>query len=250
MSQTNFGAGLLVGIPNVANPTHRLFAALQDVSADTSFDLKMLYGQSQFALEQFRGKGKIDLKATAGRIDPLLFNDIFFGASAALGEVLNTGTGEAGVIPGTTFTITVANGSTFATDLGVLNLTTGRFMVRVASSPITGQYSVNTTTGAYLFATADTGVSVKIYYTYGSTTTGQTVTVTNPPMGSGPIFKLIMANKTQNVGGQKSLSFTFNAVQASKLSMPLKLDDTTLPQFDMSAQDDGSGNICSFTATG
>lgn len=249
MSQTNFGAGVLVGIPSGPNPTPRLFAALQDVSIDVSFDMKQLYGQHQFALEQFRGKGKIEIKATGGRIDPLLFNDLFFGGSSASGETLSTGTGEVSAIPAaTTYTVTVANAATFATDLGVLNLTTGKFMSRVASAPTTGQYSV--ASGVYTFSSADANTPIKTYYTYGSTTTGTTVTYANPIMGSGPIFKLIQVMKSANVGGVKSQAFTFNAVQSSKLSLPLKLDDVSLPKFDMTAQDDGSGNLCSFTVTG
>ena len=35
-----------------------------------------------------------------------------------------------------------------------------------------------------------------------------------------------------------------------KLAMPLKLDDFSLPQLDMSAQDDGSGNVFNYSMTG
>jgi len=61
--QSVFGAGYLFGVPSGANPTPVMFGAVQDTSVDFSFDLKALYGQSQFALEQARGRGKIDIKA-------------------------------------------------------------------------------------------------------------------------------------------------------------------------------------------
>lgn len=245
MPQSNFGAGYLFGVPSGANPSPRMFGAVQDVSVDFSFDLKQLHGQGQFAIEQGRGKGKIDIKASAGRVDPLLFNDMFFGLSASTGEVLGSQL-EAFSIPATPFTVTVANGVTFRADLGVLDVATGLFMTRVASGPTTGQYSVNTTTGVYTFASADTGKAVKISYTYGSTTTGKTIVGTNTVMGSGPVFALHLVNTFRS----KTLYLSFPAVQSSKLSMPLKLDDFLLPALEMSAQDDGTGSVFTFSATG
>ena len=76
MVQSVFGAGYLFGVPSGANPTPVMFGAVQDTSVDFSFDLKQLYGQNQFALEQARGKGKIDIKSSIGRFDPNLFNQI------------------------------------------------------------------------------------------------------------------------------------------------------------------------------
>ena len=59
MPQSVFGVGFLFATPAGANATPMRFGALQDVSVDFSFDTKALYGSSQFALEQARGKGKI-----------------------------------------------------------------------------------------------------------------------------------------------------------------------------------------------
>ena len=249
MPQSNFGAGYMFAIPTAANPTPVLFGAVQDIAVDFQFDLKMLYGASQFPLEQARGKAKIDLKATIGRLDPSLFNQVFFNLGTGAGEYLSANN-ENGSIPATPFQITVANGATFSTDLGVYDVTAGKFLGRVASAPATGQYSVNTTTGVYTFAAADTGHSVRISYTYKSSSTGQTITATNSQMGSGPIFALQLINSFTGAGGKKSLSLYFPAVQSPKLTMPLKLDDFTLPQIEMSAQDDGSGNVFTWSLTG
>ena len=42
----------------------------------------------------------------------------------------------------------------------------------------------------------------------------------------------------------------FPAAQAFKLAMPMKMDDFTLPSFDMQAQDDGTGAVCSWFIDG
>ena len=253
MAQSVFSTGNLFGIPSGANPTPVRFATLQDVAVDFSFDLKMLYGGYQFPVEQFRGKGKIDIKATTGRVDPNLFNQIFFGASIGTGQTLNS-VDETSVIPTTPFQITVINGATFSVDLGVYNATTGLYMTRGATATGAGVYAVNTTTGVYTFNTADVGSKVRISYTYtATTTTNSTVTQTNPLLGAGIVFGLQLVNTTPVVVAgalvQKSLKLAFPAVQASKLNMPLKLDDVTLPTFDLSAQDDGSGNIFTWSMT-
>lgn len=245
MPQSVFGGGYLFGIPAGANPTPQVFGAVQDVNVDFGFDFKQLWGSSQFPLEQARAKGKIDIKAGMGRYDPGLFNQLFFGSTLTTGEKLSA-IGETAAIPSTPFTVTVANAATFSTDLGVFNVNLGRFMARVASAPATGQYSVNTTTGVYTFAAADTGHAVKFYYTYGSASTGSTVTYTNQLMGSSPVFGLALVNSFRG----KSLYLTFPAVQSSKLSLPMKQDDFSLPSLDMSAQDDGSGNIFTYSMTG
>jgi hypothetical protein len=245
MVQSVFGAGFLFGIPSGANSTPVMFGAVQDTSVDFSFDLKPLYGQNQFALEQARGKGKIDIKSQVGRFDPNLFNQIYFGQTISTGEVLNS-ISESATIPATPFTVTAANGATFKTDLGVFSTSLGRFLTRVASGPATGQYSVNTTTGVYTFAAADTGGVVRLNYTYASTSTGSSLAGANPVMGSSPVFALQLVNSYRS----KSISLNFGAVQSSKLSLPMKLDDFTLPSLDMSAQDDGTGNVFSWTMTG
>ncbi len=245
MVQSVFGAGFLFAIPPGANPTPVMFGAVQDTSVDFSFDLKPLYGQNQFALEQARGKGKIDIKSAVGRFDPNLFNQIYFGQTAAAGELLNS-IAEAATIPATPYTVTAANGATFKTDLGVYSTTLGKFLTRMASSPASGQYSVNATTGTYTFAAADTGGSVKLNYTYASSSTGTTLAGANPQMGASPIFALQLVNSFKS----KSIALNFGAVQCSKLSLPMKLDDFSLPALDMSAQDDGTGAVFSWTLTG
>lgn len=244
MAQSRFGAGFLWGVPvGVANPTPVMFSALQDCSVDWSQDNKMLYGSGKYPIEQAAGKAKLEVKATVGRIDPLLFNTIFFGGLSASTVTLGSA-GEAAVIPATPFTITVAQGAQFRVDLGVYDVALGVYMTRVASAPATGQYTVNTTTGAYLFAVADVGKSLLIYYTYGASSGGFTITSGNPILGSAVYFR---ATLQQAYNGKQSV-LTINKNMASKLSMPLKLDDFTLPAFTFSAQDDDTGNVFSYSS--
>jgi len=248
MAQSVFGVGFLFATPSGANPTPTRFGRLQDVAVDFSYDSKLLYGSNQYALEQARGKAKIDLKATVGVVDPALFNSVYFGLTTATGETLNS-VDEAATPSSGTFT--VANGATFSQDLGVYNTATGLFMTRVASAPAAGQYAVNTATGVYTVNTAQNGQLLKASYTYASTSTGQSLAFTNQLMGSTVIFSVQLVNKFKGSDGVvRSLFLNFPAVQCPKLSMPLKLDDFTLPQLDMSAQDNGSGNVFNYSMTG
>ena len=248
MAQSVFGVGFLFATPQGADPTPTRFGRLQDVQVDFSYDSKLLYGSNQYALEQARGKAKIDLKAAVGVVDPNLFNNIFFGLTTATGETLNSIDESATPSSGA---FTVANGGAFSQDLGVYNTVTGLWMTRVAATPATGQYAVNTTSGVYTVNTAQNGQLLKASYTYGSPSTGSSLSFTNQIMGSTVIFSVQLVNKFRGSDGVvRSLFLNFPAVQCPKLAMPLKLDDFTLPQLDMSAQDNGSGNVFNYSMTG
>src|ERR1700678_361897 len=165
MAQSVFGVGFLFATPPGSNPTPTRFGRLQDVSVDFSYDQKLLYGSNQYALEQARGKAKIDLKATVGVVDPALFNNVYFGLTTATGETLNS-VDEAATPSSATFT--VANGATFSQDLGLYNTVTGLWMTPVAPAPALGQYAVNTTTGVYTVNTGQNGQLLRASYTYAS----------------------------------------------------------------------------------
>ncbi len=238
--QSSFGAGFLWGTPAGGAPV--MFAALQSCQLDVSFDQKLLYGQSAFAIEMARGKAKADFKATVGRIDPVLFNSLFFGSALASGQVRASvaevaAPNEAGGVG----TYAVANASSFRVDLGVYDAAHGRFLTRIAGgAPAEGQYSVSAT-GAYTFSGADLAPNLRVYYTYGAAGSGSTVTVTNPLMDAGPVFR---ADLVQSYRGRQSVLTA--ACQSFKLSLPLKQDDFTLPEFSFSAMDDGTGAVLSF----
>ena len=240
--QSAFGAGFLWGTPVNGAPV--MFAALQSCSMDVSFDQKTLYGQGAFAQEMARGKGKLDFKASVGRIDPVLFNAVFWGQGVAPGQV-RTATGEMAVVPASApFTVEAANAAALRADLGVFDPAGGRFLTLVASNPVSGQYAQ--ANGVYTFAAADAGLALKLYYTYGSAGTGATITVSNPAMDAGPVFR---ADLVQSFRGKQSV-ITAWACQAFKLSFPLKQDDFTLPEFGFSAMDDGTGSVLTHSMDG
>ncbi|HEY2710057.1 MAG TPA: hypothetical protein VGI95_18580 [Caulobacteraceae bacterium] len=248
MAQSVFGVGFLFATPQGANPTPTRFGRLQDVQVDFSYDSKMLYGSNQYALEQARGKAKIELRASIGVVDPLLFNSVYFGLTSTTGETLNS-VDEAATPASGAFT--VVGGGTFSQDLGLYNTVTGLWMTRVASAPAAGQYAVNTVTGAYTVNTAQNGQALRVSYTYASVSTGSTLAFTNQLMGAAPTFAVQLVNKFKGSDGvTRSLFLNFPAVQCPKLSMPLKLDDFALPQLDMSAQDNGSGAVFNYSMTG
>lgn len=248
MAQSTFGVGFLFATPQGTNPTPTRFGRLQDVSVDFSYDAKLLYGSNQYALEQARGKAKIDIKATVAVVDPALFNNIFFGLTTSTGETLNS-VDEVQTTATTTFTVT--NAATFSQDLGVYNTVTGLFMTRVASAPAAGQYAVNVGTGVYTINAANENQKLLTSYTYASASTGKSLSFTNQLMGTNVTFSAQLVNKyKQQDGILRSLFLNFPAVVCPKLSMPLKLDDFVMPQLDMSAGDDGTGAVFNYSMTG
>lgn len=246
MAQFTFGAGVLWGTPlsdaagaAITNPTPVQFGTLQDCSIDISADIKELYGQNQFAVAVGRGKAKISGKAKFAQMNGLLINSLFFGQTTSNGilSAVYDSTGTA--IPSTPFTITVVppSSGTFLADLGVRD-SNGLPMIRVASAPATGQYTVSAV-GLYTFAAADTTKTVFINYEYTATsTTAIKSTVQNVLMGYAPTFK---ADFYMPYNG-KSLILTLPQCISTKLTFATKLDDFQIPEFDFSGFADSAGN--------
>lgn len=235
--QFGFGSGSLWGTNVNANSTPQEFGAIQDVSLDFSFSVKELRGRYQMPLTVARGAGKIQGKAKTGNISAKLFNDLFFGQSMATGKTA-TVQNETAAIPTTPFTVTVTNGATFKQDLGVKFALTGIPLVRVAAAPATGQYSVNETTGAYLFAAADVALSVMISYTY-TTTGGNTITLSNQLMGITPCFGVTL----NEVYDGAAVTVQLYRCTSNKLTFATKLEDFIIPELDFEAMANSAGVI-------
>ena len=246
MPTYGFGAGALWGTPltdatgaAITNPTPVLFGTLQDVNVDIDPDTKPLFGQNAFPDVVARGKTKIAGKAKFGRFNGQLINSLFFGQTMTSSIVTNVYETTGALIPTTPFQITptVPSSGTWARDLGVRD-NQGNPMVRVASAPATGQYSV--AAGVYTFAAADTGLRVFISYNYTATgATAKTSIVSNIAMGAAPTFRLDLTNGLN--GSYFSLSL-FSCV-ASKLSFATKLDDFNIPEFAFDAFANASGQV-------
>ena len=246
MPTFGFGAGALYGTPltdfqgnAIANPTPVLFGTLQDVSVDISADVKELFGQNQFADAIGRGKAKITGKAKFARMNGLMINSLFFGQTVTSSILADVNDTTGALIPTTPFQITptVPNSGTWAADLGVRNAV-GNPMVRVASAPTTGQYSV--AAGVYTFAAADTGLNVFISYQYtAASTVAKTGTINNVAMGAAPTFQCDLSDGYLGSG----LTLTLYKCLATKIAFATKQDDFMIPELDFSAFSNAAGQV-------
>ena len=246
--QLAFGAGALWG--NRTDVTGSgigpvQFGILQDVQIDWDWATKELYGQYQFPVDIARGRGKIAGKAKFARIFGALYGDLFFGQSAATGQV-TVSENEAATVPASTpYTVTVANAANFVDDLGVYYATGGNAggrLARVTTPSSAGQYSVNLATGVYTFAAADANAALAISYLY-NTTSGRKLVLTNQLAGYTPTFKATFYTTKTTQGVPAGLALVLNACTAGKLSMPTKVDDYEIQEFDFSAFADPTGTI-------
>lgn len=234
MTQLAFGSGAFWGINSISNPTPVRFGVTQSCSLDFSASAKPIFGSNQLPVSVARGAMTVSGKVTMAQLNGRLINELFFGSSMASGQTLAIDS-ESGTIPGSSaYTVTVANSGTWAFDLGVVYAATGIPFTRVASSPSAGQYSV--ASGVYTFAAADANAGVKISYTY-TTTGGNTITISNQPMGAASTFKSVLSLP---YNGQKA-TFTLNACISTKMSFQTALEDFTKPQFDFDAFADSAG---------
>ena len=145
--------------------------------------------------------------------------------------------------------LTVVNAATFVDDLGVINVNTGVQLTPVASAPATGEYAVSN--GVYLFAAADSGTEVAFSYSYTQSTTGQSFTYYQQPMGYRPTFKLVLSNNglmnnAAYVG--QPLGLTLWSAGISKFSLDFKNEDWNIPESDFSANADYLGRVFTFGA--
>jgi hypothetical protein len=217
----------------------RQFGVLQDIQIDFDWTEKELYGQLQFPVAIARGQGKISGKAKFAQILGLLYSDIFFGVTAATGQFAVSEL-EAAIVPAVTpYSVPVANASNYNDDLGVAYSANGKRFNRVTTPSAAGQYSVNFASGVYTFAAADANAALLISYTYNITTVGNKLTLTNQLMGTTPVFKATFYTTYSGEG----MAFRLNACTATKLSMPTKIDDWTISEFDFTAFADASGTI-------
>lgn len=245
----NFGTGILyaTAIQNsagvaVANATPVQFGNLQDISGDFSFEEKTLYGSRQHPIAIGRGKAKFAFKAKTASFTGGILSNLIFGSTPTSG-IKTAVENFAATVPGSvayTVTVTPPASGTYLNDLGVLISSTGAPLIKVASAPSDGQYSVSGL-GVYTFNVAQASAKVALSYEYSAVSTGtdSIITITNELMGQAPMFQ---ANLTTAYQG-KILTLKLNQCLASKFSLPMKNDDFTIPEFDFTAMADASGIV-------
>ena len=247
--QFNFGTGVMFAVrKDINGATPVQFGAMQDVQVSFSGDTKMLYSQSSYPIDVARGKVKIECKAKVAQVSAALFNTIFWGGTLSAGQTLISYQ-ESKTVPSTTpYTIASTNASAFLDDLGVKYQTqtngsnTGPLTLGTPTSTA-GTYAVGGG-GTYTFASGDANAAVYLNYSY-TVTTGMTVAGGNPFMGNTPYFTAEFSDTFE--GGNVTLKL-YRCV-GKTLSIPTKLDDYAIQDFDFDAFADASGNTFIFTTT-
>lgn len=237
-----FGTGVLYGLPNAGNlatnPTPYKFPVLQEASVEFKADLKKLFGTSQFPVAKARGKIDVSCKAKIAAFDPNFVNQLYFGQASASG-ITTMAVDEAGTVPAPSgpYTITVTNSTHFVTDYGVINKSTGAQLTKVSSGPTTGQYSVSA--GVYTFAAADTGIVMKISYSYTDSTSGETITLSNQLMGFAPEFRAFLFSNFRT----KRLGIELYSCTLGQLTVPTKQEDFWMADLTFDASVDATDTL-------
>lgn len=232
-----FGPGaIIVTRTDIANQTPINIGYAQEFSPEFSGNIKELYGQNQYPLDAARGTVKISGKIKAAVLSGIAWNSVFFGNNFVTGGI-KWNPNEAAVVPTTPFQVTVVNAATFDQDLGVVYAASNLPLIKVASAPTVGQYSVSGV-GVYTFAAADVASALLINYT-STVVTGQTLNITNTLLGSSPTFKL----DYYTVRSGKAFIARYNQCQGAKISMASKLEDFLMPEFEIHMFADATGNV-------
>lgn len=239
--QFEFGSGAMYGTKINDDGTTgatSVFGILQGGSVDFTATNKQLFGTYQFPVAVGRGTAKISGKATFAQIYAQVYNDLFFRGTVATGQTL-IAIDEAGTVA--SHAVTVSHSATWTADMIVKDVN-GKQMTLQTSGPTDGGYTV--AAGVYTFSATDAnaanGAVLTFTYEYTIATAGtQTITITNPLLGTAPAFTLRLQ---QTYLGQ-SLHMKLNRVISSKLTFATKLEDFQIPEMDFDAFADGSNQI-------
>ena len=246
MSIAVFGPGSLYITRNdITNQTPVNVGFANEFSYDESGEQKQLYGQNQYPLVSARGTIKATGKIKAAKISGIALDAAFHGIAFTTGSLVMVQNEGPTPIPTTPFQIVVTHGANFDTDLGVINSATGLPLAKVplATTPVAGQYHVDPSTGTYTFSSADnvSGISVQITYAYKAASTGQTLTVTNQPIGVNPTFQLDYSSTLNGV----PYYIRFFSCVADKLVRAHKLTDFMMPEIDFGFYANAAGQVYS-----
>lgn len=249
MPYAAFGPGILIAQrQDIANSTPINVGYVNEFSFDLAGSTKQLFGQNQYALVAARGTVKSSGKMKQAMISGLALNALFYAGTLNAGGdqwVID----EAATIPAPSgpYTVTVVGSATFIADLGVKYAATGLPFQRVtAGSEATGKYSVNTTTGVYTFVVGDASASILITYEKTLTGTGQSMILTNQPIGFTPTFALYYYTNLNQPTSKPYVTTIYNCV-SSKLSQAFKLEDFMMPEIDFDIFADPSGKLLKVT---
>ena len=239
MSLAAFGPGIaVVTRTDTATPLAINIGYCQEFSLSVKGNTKKLYGQNQFPLIAARGTIDVSGKLKAALISGVAWNAAFFGNSFTTGKD-NYYWNEAHTVASTTQVVTNATGG--IVDLGVTYASTGLPLLRVASAPTAGTYSVAPSTGTYTFAVADE-VALNFNYANFNSASGQQLNVTNQTLGVNPTFQLDYWTNL-NQPGSKPFAVRIFAAVAGDLTFASKLEDFMMPELSFDVFANASGQV-------
>lgn len=238
MATFAFGSGTAWFVrTDLATPTPRYFAAMQNIEVSFESTVQRAFGQYQMPLDVARGQMKVTGKASSVAVQGQAMADLFFNETVLTGQT-TTANQEAGTVPASpVYTIAVTNAATFVADLGVLYGATGVPLTAVATAGAvaTGKYYASSN-GTYTFAAGDAGLAMKLSYRYTVAGSGQYFVINNQAMGNSPQFSMTL----EQIGKTKKAVLILNAVIATKLTDPTKLDNYTIQEMDFEGFADAS----------
>lgn len=239
------GIGTIWSVPSITTSSSPIpLAIAKSVSIDCKQERKPLRGQWMDPIDMLAGARDISIKLSNCDFRAATMQMVMQGMTLAGGSTKNVAVAESGTIPGTPYQITVTNSATWSEDGGVFDLTAGKWLSRVTSSPATGQYSV--AAGVYTYAAADTTHNVTATYTYTSATAGSQIgSLAAQAVGPSTGYIVRVFTPTLVAGVVKSLGLEFPNVHFSDIGWALKNDDWSEQSLTGTvAQDAGSSNVC------
>lgn len=233
-----FGSGILIGTDSLGNSIN--FGLAQEVALDITTTTKTLYGQNNFPVAIGSGTRKFTGKTKMARISAHAFGQLFFGVVPSVGSVLST------YESAQTASYTATHGANFVKDLGVTFASTGLPLKLVTTTPTTGQYEVNSSTGVYTFFASDatTGAGLIVTYNYTAAAAGQSLPIVSTPIGPSVTFSASLFAQDPTTGGQFGLQL-YSCV-AEKMSFGTKLEDFIMPELDFQVLANAAGQVCQF----
>lgn len=251
MTQYVFGSGTLIGKrTDVTNTKPALLGTITEASVDFSRKIEPLVGQKSVAVAFGGGTLEIKGKAKFARYQATQINNLFLNGTLTASSGLAMATSEAASVPASsTYTVQVAQHSTFVEDLGVYYASTGIQLQPVtAASEATGKYSIDASTGTYTFASGDASAALLFTYTY-TVTTENKIALSNSLMGPIPTFEMFLKQSFVYFGSTKTLILKLNACVSDKLSLPFTNTKFSSIEFDFEAGEDAAGEIGIMTMT-
>jgi hypothetical protein len=153
------GVGWVSLVPSGTYPDPVHLAEIEALDFNINEEDSDLEDSNGDIIDSFTSKRSFEGTVTLKDLSGSLIAAATRGVTVAAGT--KQGYAQTGVIPTTPFQITVTEGATFADDLGVIDLTSGKAMIAAATSTGTNVYAVSAA-GVYTFNTADAGHTVLI----------------------------------------------------------------------------------------